>query len=124
MASSASPATDATSDVAGSLSPPPPPLHPHASANRRLLGRWRRLFRNEWMVSAALVGVDVLGWVAIYAVANSVRDAFFTSPLQFLVIGLLQLGTIVGALLIIGGYNRHTDMRSLPYATEHVLASV
>src|SRR3712207_1025813 len=31
---------------------------------------------------------------------------------------------IVGALLIIGGYNRHTDMRSLPYATEHVLASV
>ena len=76
------------------------------------------------MLSAGLIGLDVAGWVSIYGLASLLRDAFFTSPLQFIVIELLQLGTIVGALAVIGGYNRHTDMRSLPYATEHVLAIV
>ena len=74
------------------------------------------------MVITGLVSLDVASWLAIFAIATFVRQAFYTTPTQFVLIDLLQLATIIAALAVVGGYSRHTEMRGLPYATEHVLA--
>ena len=62
-------------------------------------------------------------WLEIYASAIYLRgDIFYTRPLLTFFIVSLQIAVIVGAIFVIGGYNRYTEMRGLPYATEHVLA--
>ena len=93
-----------------------------APAKRARLPRLRQLLRHEWILTIGLLSADITAWLALYGSASLIRDAFFVSPLQFVVIELLQLGTLIGGLAVIGGYNRHTDMRSLQYTTEHVLA--
>ena len=79
----------------------------------------------DWMGALLLLGLDIVIWIAIYALFSFLRhDAFYTTPLQFAVVDLIQLGTIVTALFIIGGYNRHTDMRTLSFTTEYILALI
>lgn len=96
-----------------------------APAGKRHFAGWRKLFRHEWILKAGLLSVDVGIWVGIYALATFIRgDAFYVAPLQFVLVALLQLVSIVGSLAVIGGYNRHTEMRGLAFATEHVLALV
>ncbi len=90
---------------------------------RARLGRWRKLFGHEWIVTVGLLGLDLALWVTIYLTATLVRDdSFFVTPLQFGLVAFLQLICIIGAMAVIGAYNRHTEIRGLPYATEHVLA--
>lgn len=100
-------------------------LRETVAEKRRELGRWRKLVRHDWITAAGLLLLDVVSWVASYSIATYVRgDAFFVSPLQFFLIELLQLSVVVVSLFVIGGYNRHTEMRGLSYATEHVLALI
>lgn len=90
-----------------------------------VLVRSKRPTSPEWQAAVILLVLDVAAWMAIYAIATSIRgDAFYVTSLQFFVIESLQLGGIVTSLFVIGGYNRHTEMRGLAYATEHVLALV
>ena len=85
--------------------------------------RLRRAFGQEWVIAAGLLFFDVACWIGIYALIARIRtDAFYVTPIQFFLIGFLQIAVIVTALFIIGGYSRHTDMLSLAYATEHGLA--
>ena len=85
--------------------------------------RVRRLLASDWAAAGLLFALDVVSWVAIYTLATAVRgDAFYVSSLQYLVIEAMQLVTIVLSLMVIGGYNRQTEMRGLAYATEHILA--
>jgi exopolysaccharide biosynthesis polyprenyl glycosylphosphotransferase len=65
----------------------------------------------------------VASWVAIYGLVSWLRqDAFYATPLQFLLIDLIQLVVIVQALYFIGGYDRAVEKRALSYAAEHLLA--
>jgi exopolysaccharide biosynthesis polyprenyl glycosylphosphotransferase len=85
--------------------------------------RIRRAIGSDWIVAGLLFLLDVVSWVSIYAVATAVRgDAFYVSSLQFFVIEAMQLAAIVLSLMVIGGYNRQTEMRGLAYSTEHILA--
>lgn len=87
--------------------------------------RARRHLGQEWLAAAMLLVLDVASWMALYAIATSFRgDAFYVTPLQFFVVEAMQLVAIVGSLFVVGGYNRHTEMRGLSYATEHVLALI
>lgn len=87
-------------------------------------GRSYRYVAHEWLVTGVLLVLDVTSWMLIYAAVSMVRgDAFFVTPLQLFVIEGLQLGVIVAMLFVIGGYNRHTEMRGLAYTTEHILAT-
>ncbi|HSH40409.1 MAG TPA: sugar transferase [Chthoniobacterales bacterium] len=77
------------------------------------------------MTAGILFALDVVSWGAIYATATSFRgDAFYVTPLQFLLVESVQLAAIVLSLMVVGGYNRHTEMRGLAYSTEHVLAII
>jgi exopolysaccharide biosynthesis polyprenyl glycosylphosphotransferase len=77
----------------------------------------------DWPAALLFLALDVVCWLALYSLAGLVRqDAFYSAPMQYFTIELLQLGIVVQALFIIGGYNRHTNMRSLTYTTEHLLA--
>jgi exopolysaccharide biosynthesis polyprenyl glycosylphosphotransferase len=83
----------------------------------------RRALGQEWVIAIGLVGLDVLTWIGIYALIGNIRvDVFYATPLQFLLIGVLQLTVIIASLFIIGGYSRHTDMLNLSYTTEHIMA--
>ena len=79
----------------------------------------------DWMAALLFLGLDLVVWITIYAVFSFLRhDAYYTTPLQFVVVDLIQLGAIVTALFIIGGYSRHTDMRTLSFTTEYILALI
>lgn len=81
--------------------------------------------RNEWIAGLLWMGLDVLGWLLIYGAVCAVRrDAFFVSPLEFVLVDVVQLFVICGALFMIGGYDRTNDMRSLSYFAEHLLALI
>ena len=85
--------------------------------------RFRRVLSQDWITAAFLVALDVVSWFGIYGLAAYLRgDAFYVDPVQFGMIGMLQLLVIIFCFLIIRGYSRHTDMLNLAYATEHVLA--
>jgi exopolysaccharide biosynthesis polyprenyl glycosylphosphotransferase len=78
-----------------------------------------------WVAPAVLLVLDVFVWIAIYAGAGRLKgDEFYATPSQLLLVALLQLGVIVQALFIIGGYDGHTEMRALNYTAEHILALV
>ena len=66
--------------------------------------------------------LDVVSWTGIYTAANTVRGTETIDTLQFTILGALNLFVIGQALYIVGGYDRHIEMRSLFYATEHLLA--
>jgi exopolysaccharide biosynthesis polyprenyl glycosylphosphotransferase len=85
--------------------------------------RVRRLLASDWITAGVLFALDVISWASIYAVATTVRgDSYYVTPLQLLFVESVQLTAIVLSLMVVGGYNRHTEMRGLAYSTEHVLA--
>lgn len=85
--------------------------------------RVRRIISSDWAAAAGLLALDVVSWVTIYGLASFLRgDAFYSTPLQFVMIEALQLAAIVTSLLVIGGYNRQSEMRGLAYTSEHILA--
>src|SRR5438309_2851179 len=83
-------------------------------------------FIHDWVPAAFYLLFDILCWIAIYSVASFLRREGYSAdtPLQVFLVELLQLAVIVAALFIIGGYDRHTEMRSLSYTTEHILALI
>src|ERR1043166_6911071 len=85
-----------------------------------------RGFTHDWAPAALYLLLDVVTWLAIYSVASFLRREGYApaTPLQFVLVELVQLGVIVAALFVIGGYDRHTEMRSLSYTAEHILALI
>lgn len=84
-----------------------------------------RGFTHDWAPAVLYLLLDVLSWVAIYGTISFLRrEAFSATPLEFFLVDVLQLVVIVQALFIVGGYDRHTDMRTLSYTTEHLLALI
>ena len=85
---------------------------------------WRAAWQ-EWAVALLYLVLDVLAWGALYSLMSYLRsDAYYATPLQLLIVELVQIVVIVQALLIIGGYDRNNEMRNLSYTTEHILALV
>ena len=77
----------------------------------------------DWVAALLFLGLDVVAWITVYGLLSFLRhDAFYTTSLQFAVVDLIQLTTIVVAVFIISGYNRHTDMQTLSFTTEYILA--
>src|ERR1043166_3354983 len=85
-----------------------------------------RGFSHDWSPAGLDLFLDVLSWVATYGTISFLRRDMFsaTTPLEFFLVDVLQLVVIVQALFIVGGYDRHTDMRTLSYTTEHILALI
>jgi exopolysaccharide biosynthesis polyprenyl glycosylphosphotransferase len=82
-----------------------------------------RIGAQEWVPSMFFLLFDIVSWIAIYGIASYIRrDAFFSGSFEFATVDLIYLGVIIQALFIIGGYDRHTEMRSLSYTAEHILA--
>jgi exopolysaccharide biosynthesis polyprenyl glycosylphosphotransferase len=86
------------------------------------LSNLRQAAQHEWIPALLILLLDVVFWTGIYAAANGLRATETIDTLQFVILGALDLFVIVQALYIIGGYDRHIEMRSLFYATEHLLA--
>ena len=96
---------------------------PHDEDEEKSRGLIARFRDHEWMAALLLVLCDVTCWIGLYGLATYLRrDSFFVGPFEFMLVDCVVLIVIVQALYIIGGYNRNTEMRSLPYTTEHILA--
>ncbi len=79
----------------------------------------------DWFAPLLLILCDVVSWVLLYGITGYIRrDAFFTTPFEFMLVDCLVLAVIVQAIYIIGGYDRNTETRSLTYTTEHILAMI
>jgi exopolysaccharide biosynthesis polyprenyl glycosylphosphotransferase len=88
---------------------------------------WRALsvFGHEWAPAIILLCLDICCWVLIYGTISSFRQGNFSSPSAgFFFLNALQLGVTLQAIFVIGGYGRNTDMRSLNYTAEHILALI
>ena len=78
---------------------------------------------HDWIVGLLYVACDILCWIVLYGIVAYIRrDQFFVSPFEFVLVDCVALAVILQALYIVGGYNRNTEMRSLLYTTEHILA--
>lgn len=112
--------SDAISSLAGSAGEGVAPRPYPARSRRRSVAQ---LLRHDWSAALLVLSLDVVTWLILYSVAGYIReDAYYSAPMQYLIVELVQLGVIIQALFIIGGYNRQTDTRTLNYTTEHVLA--
>jgi exopolysaccharide biosynthesis polyprenyl glycosylphosphotransferase len=81
--------------------------------------------RPLWVGPAVLLLFDLLGWAAIYGAIGLLKgDEFYSGPFQLFLVELLQLAVICQAFFIIGGYDGQTQMRSLNYTAEHILALI
>jgi len=77
----------------------------------------------DWIVPLFYLTCDIVCWVLLYGLVGYVRrDAFFLSPFEFVLVDLVTLAVLLQALYIIGGYSRYTEVLSLTYTTEHILA--
>jgi exopolysaccharide biosynthesis polyprenyl glycosylphosphotransferase len=85
-----------------------------------------RGFAHDWAPAALYLLLDVVSWLAIYSIASFLRREAYApaTSLQLVLVELFQLGVIVAALFVIGGYDRHTETRSLSYTAEHILALI
>ena len=82
-----------------------------------------KIFDHDWTVGLLYLVCDIVCWVALYGFAGYLRrDRFFVSPFEFVLVDLITLAVLLQALYIIGGYNRYTEVRSLTYTAEHILA--
>jgi exopolysaccharide biosynthesis polyprenyl glycosylphosphotransferase len=78
---------------------------------------------HDWIVGLLYMVWDILCWIVLYGIVSYIRrDEFFVSPFEFVLVDCVVLAVILQALYIVGGYNRNTEMRSLIYTTEHILA--
>jgi exopolysaccharide biosynthesis polyprenyl glycosylphosphotransferase len=92
-----------------------------AALEKRTL--WARMRGQDWIVALFYMMSDIVSWVLLYAIVGHLRrDAFFASPLEFVLVDGVALVVILQALYITGGYDRNTETRSLTYTTEHILA--
>jgi exopolysaccharide biosynthesis polyprenyl glycosylphosphotransferase len=89
-------------------------------------GKLPRGFAHDWAPAVLYLLFDILSWLAIYGMASFLRREGYSpaTPLQLILVEVFQLGVIIAALFIIGGYDRHTEMRSLSYTAEHILAVI
>src|SRR5437879_5705308 len=75
------------------------------------------------MPALRLLLIDIISWIGIYGLVNWARaGAAPSSSFEFALLDVIQLVVIVQALYIIGGYDRHIEMRSLSYTAEHLLS--
>ena len=80
---------------------------------KRIIARVRD---HDWTVGLLYVFCDVVCWVLLYAFVGYMRrDAFFVSPIEFVLVDCITLIVIVQALYIVGGYSRNTETRGLTY---------
>jgi len=86
------------------------------------LSKLKQITKHEWIPALLILLLDIIFWIGIYTAANSLRGVETIDTLQFAILGTLNLVVIVQALYIVGGYDRNIEMRSLFYATEHLLA--
>jgi exopolysaccharide biosynthesis polyprenyl glycosylphosphotransferase len=92
-------------------------------AGRR--GRFALIAKQDWFTAVVYLIADIATWVLLYGTISYVRrDAFFGSPLDFVLVDLVTLGVLLQALYTIGGYDRNTETRSLTYVMEHILAVI
>jgi exopolysaccharide biosynthesis polyprenyl glycosylphosphotransferase len=88
-------------------------------------GRLLSMARQEWFTACVYMIADIATWVLLYGTISYIRrDAFFVSPLDFVLVDLLTLGVLLQALYVVGGYDRNTETRSLAYMMEHILAVI
>src|ERR1051325_4094959 len=103
-----------------------PPTGPTSLVENRRARPWHlfsKIRGHDWATAGLFVLCDTVCWILLYGLIGYVRrDAFFTSPFEFVMVDLVTLGVLVQALYVIGGYNRNTEMRGLTYSTEHILA--
>ncbi len=84
-----------------------------------------RSLRQGWATATVFLGLDVAGWLLICNLLGYLRHGDLsyletTSPeTQF-----LGLGVILLTLFAIGGYDRRSDMTSLSYTSEHIIAMI
>jgi len=82
-----------------------------------------KIYDHDWTVGLLYLMCDIVCWVSLYGLAGYVRrDRFFVNPFEFVLVDLVTLAVLLQALYIIGGYNRYTEVRSLTYTAEHILA--
>jgi exopolysaccharide biosynthesis polyprenyl glycosylphosphotransferase len=87
------------------------------------LSQSRSSATRDWIPSLFFLFLDVFSWVVLYGLVSFIRrDAFFVSPFEFVLVDCVAVAVILQALYVIGGYSRNTEMRSLTYTTEHILA--
>ena len=99
-----------------------PPVEENAVAlpQRSALGK---VAEQEWAPGLLFFILDVIFWVAIYGSFSFLRhDAYSSSGFQFAVVDIIQLGIIIQALYVIGGYSSRVDMLGLTYTAEHIIA--
>src|SRR5437867_7779746 len=95
----------------------PPSISVDASAPVAERRKTARGFQHDWVPAAFYLMFDVLWWLAIYSMASFLRREGFSpaTPFGVFLVEMVQLAVIVAALFIIGGYDRHTETRSLSY---------
>ena len=102
--------------------PEPIALTAETDSRSRVFARFRG---HEWITALLFMACDVVSWILLYAVVGFTRrDVFFANAFEFVLVDCLLLVVILQALYIVGGYDRNTDMRSLTYTTEHILAVI
>lgn len=100
-----------------------PAERPTAADEKRSV--WSQMRTQDWIVALFYMAADIVCWIALYGIIGYLRrDAFFTTPFEFVLVDGVTLLVIVQTLYIIGGYDRNTETRSLTYTTEHILAVI
>src|SRR4030095_7400946 len=85
-------------------------------ASRRLA--W--ITKQEWFTAVVYLIADIATWALLYGTIGYVRrDAFFVSPLDFVLVDLVTVGVLLQALYIIGGYNPHTEHQKRSHTMAH-----
>ena len=76
-----------------------------------------------WLPAATLLASDLLSWPIIFLLLSPLRDVIFGSPGQ-VTWNILIIPAVVSMIVlqVVSGYDRRTQMRSLGYAVEHILA--
>src|SRR5437763_6406345 len=78
---------------------------------------------HEWAPAIIFLLLDVCCWLLTYSTIAFLREgSFFSRPPDFILLNAVQLAIILQAIFVVGGYGRNTDMRSLTYTAEHILA--
>jgi exopolysaccharide biosynthesis polyprenyl glycosylphosphotransferase len=99
------------------------PAEEQGAKRESLSGFQRFSVSKEWAVGLLYVVCDVVCWIVLYGFVSYIRrEAFYASPFEFVLVDVIALAVLLQALFIIGGYNQHTETRSLTYTAEHILA--
>ena len=75
------------------------------------------LLHESWLLGTLSVILDVLAWSACFGTIFFLR----TGSLHLVFIGVWPLMAVLLTLLVMGGYDRRTDMLSLTYMSEHLI---